>query len=408
MDILHVSATDTSGGASRAAYRIHLAQCGGGISSRMAVTKKFSNDPSVISRSRRLAKVRNYTRSAVEQLLLAKIFTRSPNPCSANLVLGSSIPRDAINQADLINLHFIGSSTIHHSLKPVREKPIVWTLHDMWPFSGVEHYGSESDTALWRTGSVAGKSFFDRIDRSILMRKKKCWEDIDLTVVCPSQWLAECAKSSSLFRERRVEVIPYALNLQTFRPIEKHVARALLGLEQDRRYILFGADPANLASTRKGGDLLRDALLELGDLRGDVSILLFGSSKQREVRGNFEFLSLGSFSDDVALSVVYNAADCFVAPSRQDNLPNTVIESLACGTPVVAFDVGGMPDMLDDNVGALAEPFSVKSLSNCLREVLARGSLSFTLKCRERAESLFAPRLIAEKYKSLYADILES
>jgi glycosyltransferase involved in cell wall biosynthesis len=182
----------------------------------------------------------------------------------------------------------------------------------------------------------------------------------------------------------------------------------MLGLSPTRKCILFGADPSNIKSKRKGGDLLRNTLEQLGDLARESDILQFGGVRQQTKIGLFDCFHLGSYTDDLSLSVIYSAADCFVAPSRQDNLPNTVIESLACGTPIVAFKIGGMPDMIDSTVGRLARPFDTMDLAESIRSVLLPNNYDFGSACRRRAVQEFSQREISDAYRKLYLQILDS
>jgi len=407
IDVLHISTSDLNGGACRAASRIHQAQLNGGLSSTFFANHKLSKDPTVIAPTGRSGRVKASIRSFIDRLPANRMLAKQPNPCSVNWLPSSLIPHKLIMTADIVNLHFLGGAILPLSLAPVATKPIVWTLHDMWAFNGIEHYSSEADEALWRHGHKNRQSWFDRLDQWAIKKKEKEWRKLNLTIVCPSNWLADCARSSWLFRDRRIEVIPTPIDLDTYHPIAKRTAKEILGLDPERRHILFGADPANVASLRKGGDLLKAALKYLSIAKTDVQIVMFGGFPALSQLEGYDCIQLGSFTDDQSLALVYSAADCFVAPSRQDNLPNTVIESLACGTPVVAFDIGGMPDMIDANVGALAVPFEPKSLAASIDKVMACSNDRYQEACRGKALRNFAPGKVVETYLSLYEDLLK-
>ena len=232
-----------------------------------------------------------------------------------------------------------------------------------------------------------------------------------MTIVTPSRWLAECAQSSSLLESFRTEVIPYGLNLDVYKPIDTDMARGLLNLPRNIPLVLFGA--ANSTSNpRKGFDLLLRALnrLEVKQSTELMELVVFGASSAEEGSAlPFPTHYLGSFSDDVALALLYSAADVFVAPSREDNLPLTVQESLACGTPVVAFDIGGMEDMIEHQLnGYLARSFDADDLaygiSWCLSGNDRRAQLSVA--ARSVAEEQFSSERQAKAYMELYREIL--
>jgi glycosyltransferase involved in cell wall biosynthesis len=206
-------------------------------------------------------------------------------------------------------------------------------------------------------------------------------------------------------------VIPYPINLDVYKPLSQHCARESLGLPLDRKLVLFGADRGSATGSRKGFDLLKKALWELHERRSDFDIVLFGQRRfpledLPPVVAHFP----GSMSDDVSLALLYSAADVFVAPSRQDNLPNTVIESLACGTPVVAFNIGGMPDMIQHSGnGYLAAPFDVGDLAQGIHltidlAVSDRDALSE--RCRQSALQSFSPNSVAKSYQEIYRGIM--
>jgi glycosyltransferase involved in cell wall biosynthesis len=251
------------------------------------------------------------------------------------------------------------------------------------------------------------------LSRWIWKRKAKAWESVNLTVVSPSKWLAGCARSSSLFQDKRIEVIPNGLDTQIYQPIERHLARARLKLPQDKLLILFGA-MSSTSDRRKGFHLLQPALQKLGgsDWRDQVELVVFGSSRPKsEPSFGFKTHYLGSLSDDFALSLVYAVADVFVAPSVQENLPNTVMEALACGTPCVAFKIGGMADLIEHQLnGYLAYPFEIEDLANGIAWVLADKKQHNLLRAnaREKADQEFTLAHQARQYVHLFQELIES
>ena len=241
-------------------------------------------------------------------------------------------------------------------------KPIIWTLHDMWPFCGAEHY---TLNFRWRDSySYANKpsneSRFD-LNRLVWQRKINSWH-FNPTIIAPSKWMASCAEQSILFSNKNIYTIPNCIDTSFWSPIPKSEAKSILGIENDKKLILFGAFGGHL-DPRKGFDLLVAALGRISQLENidQLRLMTFGSTKHTIISElGIQFKSLGHLSDDISLKVAYSAADVFVVPSRMDNLPNTVIEAQSCGTPVVAFDVGGLPDIIVHNqTGYLAKAFDM-------------------------------------------------
>ncbi|MGL4881879.1 MAG: glycosyltransferase, partial [Waterburya sp.] len=251
------------------------------------------------------------------------------------------------------------------------------------------------------------------LSRWIWRRKQKAWQNLDLKIVTPSKWLADCAKTSSLFKDKRVEVIPYGLNTDVFRPIDKKTARKLLQLPQDKQLVLFLSLQAT-SDKRKGLQLLQPALqkLSFGNWQDRIELVLVGASKpEKDIDFGFKSHYLGTLTDDLMLALVQSAADVFVAPSIQDNLPNTVLEAIACGTPSVAFKIGGMPDMIEhEQNGYLAKPYEIDDLAQGIAWVIENEERHQKLSARARikVEKEFTLEIQANRYLSLYKEILET
>jgi glycosyltransferase involved in cell wall biosynthesis len=249
------------------------------------------------------------------------------------------------------------------------------------------------------------------LSRWIWQRKAKAWQDLNLTIVTPSHWLAKCAASSSLLKDIRIEVIPNGLDTKQYKPIEKSVARSILGLPEDKQLILFGAVSAT-SDPRKGFNFLQSALQNLSQSGWgkQVEVVIFGASQPKNLPElGLKSHYLGRLNDDISLSLVYASADLFLAPSVQDNLPNTVMESLACGTPCVAFDIGGMPDMIDHQQnGYLAKHFDIEDLARGIAWVLGDEERlrKLGINGREKVEQNFTLEIQANNYLSLYQDLI--
>jgi glycosyltransferase involved in cell wall biosynthesis len=405
MKVYHLSHSDISGGAARATYRIHRALCDAGVDSTMLVDCATSGDWRVHARqgawSRRSAALR---RKAAE---FAKSRLHTGNPIiHSPAILPSGWPRRLNgSDADIIHLHWVGAEMLSVADIGSLHKPVVWTLHDMWAFCGAEHY-TEDDR--WRKGYARGnrpphESGFD-LNRWTWQRKRKHWKR-PMTIVAPSHWLADCVRASPLMRDWPVQVIPNPIDTERWRPIDQSLARSLLHLPQDAPLLLFGAIGGS-RDPRKGFDLL---LAALGHLRGafnDLHLLVFGETAPRDPPDlGFPITYTGRLTDDLSLRAVYSAADVFVVPSRQDNLPNTAVEAQACGTPVVAFDIGGLPDIVEHmSTGYLASAFDNVDLAEGIRWVMERHrDTGLAENVRKNAEARFSYPRIADNYRRAYA-----
>ncbi len=434
MNILHVNASDIIGGAARAAYRIHhsLVEHGEahGLTSQMRVIAKSSDDPTVIGGAIPQNTLWRRIHPRITQRTRRGFRTDNPVlhtfawPASG---LGSElILRHQQHQLNLVHLHWVGFSTLSIEEIGRLPMPLVWTLHDQWAFCGAEHYTSPplpGETASSDERFAEGYSPDSRptheggpdLNRRTWLRKRRAWCR-PIHIVCPSQWLADCARRSTLMSDWPIKVIPNPVDLTVWAPCDQAQARALLGLPPERPLVLFGAMGGS-ADPRKGADLLLEALQHLrsqvaGTPLEQLELLVFGQSRPAEPPDlGFPIHYSGHLHDDLSLRLLYAAADVFVIPSRQDNLPNTGLEAHACGTPVVAFATGGLVDIIDNQItGVLAKPFDPLSLAAAIRWVLEDPQRRWQLgqAARQRAERLWDPADLAGPYKNLYGQALEN
>jgi len=411
MRIVRVNQSDLNGGAARAAYRIHRSLVGAGVDSEMRVIGKIGDDARV--RAGPPAGAGRRVRSLLARVRRRGFRTSNPiihSPAWPASGLGRELNA---SDAEVLNLHWLGFGTLSVEEVGRLTKPVVWTLHDMWAFCGAEHYVDDTPESRFRRGYLKENCPPDErakdLNRWTWQRKRRHWGR-PMQIVCPSRWLAGCARDSALFRDWPIQVIPYPIDLGLWRPLPKATARAVLGLDPAARVVLLGA-PGGLKDPRKGGDLALDALARLADgpQRPD-QLLVFGQS---QAAGHAELPLpthfLGRLQDDLSLVLAYSAADVFVLPSRQDNLPNTAIESLACGTPVVAFNTGGLPDMVDHRRnGWLAPPFDTQALAEGIGWVLQddRRRAGLGAAARETAETRFSEPVVAKQYAELYERVV--
>ena len=409
MKVVHLSHSDLSGGAAIAAYRIHKALRSQAIDSTMAVNNATSGDWTVQRPKTALAKQMAYIRFYLSLLSAQGLQTTEPGIHSTALVSSTWPQRLRATGADIINLHWVNGEMMSIADIGQLPQPVVWTLHDLWAFCGAEHYTNDIRwrEGYWRHNRPSYEGGFD-LNRWTWHRKRKHWRK-PFQIVTPSQWLADCVSKSALMGDWPVTVIPYPIDTDIWQPVDKGLARQLLGLPQDVPLLLFGAS-GGTSDPRKGFDLLTAALDHLrGEIDG-LELAVFGQGEPKQPMNlGFPVHYMGRPQDPLSLRVLYSAADAMVIPSRQDNLPNTGLEAHACGTPVIAFKVGGLPDIVDHfKTGYLATPFDTEDLARGVQWVLGDGNLRKALSrsACERALKLWSPQVISNLYYRLYETLL--
>jgi glycosyltransferase involved in cell wall biosynthesis len=410
MKTLILNTSDINGGAAKAAYSLHRGLQHLGTDSTLLVQKKSSCDRTVIlPRSGFLSS----TRSALDPLPLKLHPQRPGNLFSPQWAPDPLAAQIADHQPDLINLHWVNAGFLQIESLAKFQSPIVWTLHDMWMFTGGCHYTQGCDRYIQSCGQCPQLSSTRNYDLSrwIWQRKANAWRHLSLTVVTPSRWLAQVAATSPLLHNTRIEVIPNGLDTQIYRPIAKHTARELLNLPQNKHLILFGSINA-ARDKRKGAHLLQAALqsLRLAIPADQLELVIFGAMPPADpVDFGFPTHYLGRWSDDLSLALIYSAADVFVLPSTQDNLPNTIMESLSCGVPCVGFNIGGIPDMVDHQInGYLAQPFDVSDLAQGILWTLESTDryAQLSQQARAKVEQEFTAVQQAHRYHTLFQELL--
>ena len=412
MKIEMVCHSDLMGGAARAAYRLHRALVAAGEESKFRVALKYSDDWRVIS-----AKRPNIPQRILRRLsdrLMRKQKSDNLAYHSAELFFSSGLDSE-INLSDtqVVNLHWICGNML--SVKDIGHirKPIVWTMHDMWPFCGAEHYsddapGSRFESGYKRTNRPVGNSGPD-VDRWVWASKRKAWRN-PMHIVAPSRWLGECARRSLLMRDWPITVIPNPLDTQVYQPYSKAFARKALNLPEDLRLISFGAIGGG-SDPRKGFDKLTAALRLLLDSTPNTACVIFGQSAPKQVPNlGLPIYWLGHLNDDISLALVYSAVDVMVVPSLQENLPQTGTEAQACGCPIVAFNCTGMPDVVEHRkTGYLAEAYSNSDLAAGIGWVLENKDRHWALSkaARERAVSLWSSEVVIPQYLKVYQDAIQ-
>lgn len=410
----HISVSDIAGGAARAAYRLHDGLRRIGHDSSMFVLKKKSDDPTVVTYQHPHTVLDRAARKWRELMLerdhAAYRATRPSglSPFTDDRSPYGSAPVEQRPVSDVYNLHWVSEFLDLSAFFTQVRVPVVWTLHDTNAFTGGCHYTHGCDKFTRQCGACPhlGSKTENDLSRQIWQRKNAAYRRAAsaglLHVVTPSEWLATEARRSALFKDVPVSVIPYGLDTDVFTPSDPTGLRHALGIPAEGRIVLFVA--ASATAQRKGFTLLVDALEALDDVSG-LHLVSIGSPKP-SVQAEVPHIHLGRIEHERLMAALYSAADLFVIPSLEDNLPNTVLEALACATPVVGFDAGGIPDMVrPGETGLLAPKGDVRALRDAIARLLHDGDQRDTLstRCRDVALSEYPLDLQARRYQDLYA-----
>ncbi len=407
MKVLIVSAHDKKGGAAKAAYRLHRALLAQNINSKMLVQNKKSTDETVIGAHSKIGKYLNPYRPALDHIIMK--FYKTQTLFSSSYLPFSQIVKQ-INKIspDIVNLHWICGGTLKiEDIAKIKAR-VVWSLHDMWAFTGGCHYDKECGKYQQKCGScpILGSNKNNDLSRKIFDRKQKNFAQKNMTIIGLSSWLSECAKNSSLLKDKHHINLPNPIETDVFKPTDKGKARELWHLPKDKKLILFGINHT-INNINKGFNKLNEALRQLKNT--DIELLVFGSNAPKKSQ-NFGFKThyLGYIEDNDRLITLYNAADVVVVPSLQENLSNTIMESMACGKAVVGFDIGGNADMIQHkNTGYLAKPFSISDLASGIEWVLNNKQYDRLCKnARAKILTEFDSKIVAKKYIKLYQNLL--
>jgi glycosyltransferase involved in cell wall biosynthesis len=411
MTVLHLATHDTIGGAARAAYRQHKALQRSGIDSRMWVNVKMTSDSTVeVWRPPRTMRHRMFRtlRRHYLKALLPKQMSRQPFSDDRSQYAGSE--SEHLPPHDVINLHwaagFVNQPTLFRACEP--ETPVVVTMHDMNAFTGGCHY----DMGCGRFADKCGRcpqlrsNKENDLSRSIWRRKYDSYaarSSSKLHFVANSKWLAGQAARSSLLRSRPVSVIHYGLDTEIFRPFNRAHARQALGIPDGSRVLMFAADSVD--DERKGGRYVREALARL---ETPVFLLTAGRG-QPPALDKVQGLHLGVVESEHLMALAYNAAEVFLMPSVQEAFGQTALEAAACGTPVVAFEEGGIPEVvIHEDTGLLCSARDALDLAQAVDRLLSDNVLRRRLGANARAhvEAKFTYQICAGRYVRLYEDLL--
>ncbi len=416
MRVLIINTSERIGGAAVAARRLLESLTNNGIKAKMLVRDKQTDQISVVKLPGSWFQVWTFVWERV--VIWAANRFKKNNLFAMDIAnVGMDITAlPEFQQADIVHLHWINQGML--SLKGIRRilesgKPVVWTMHDMWPCTGICHYArdcknyqEECHNCPFIYGGGSKKDLSTRTFR----KKKEIYKQAPITFVTCSQWLGERARSSALLTGQTVVSIPNAINTNLFRPRDKAEARAKFNLPKEGKLMLFGA--LKITDKRKGIDYLIESCNLLAEkhpeLKDELGVVVFGNkSHELDSLLPFRVYALDYVKDEHAMPDIYNAVDLFGIPSLEDNLPNTIMEAMACGVPCVGFQVGGIPEMIDHlHNGYVAEYKSSADFANGVYWVLT--DPSYPELCEQavrKAITNYSEHVIAKKYTDLYNKI---
>ena len=418
MKVVQVSNSDLNGGAAIAALRINESLRNIEVDSGLLVQQKLSNLSYIESIiSRKIDRLLYHSRFFLDEISIRTLALSKRGRFSFPYWGVDIVKNKSIQKADILNLHWINGGFLSlRSLSKLHKlrKPIVWTLHDMWAFTGGCHYNSDCNKFVEQCNNCPSLKFRSEFDQSqkIFKRKEALYEKLNLTIVTCSNWLAKEVERSKLLGNKRIVIIPNPIDTNIYKPNDKESARKEFRFEPDKFFLLTGA--MNLKDKRKGFSYLVEALKYIYENNKEfdekIEILTFGKL-DRNLKGEipYKIHQFGQVENENQIIALYNSAHLYIAPSLQDNLPNTVLESISCGTPVVAFKVGGITDMITHSEnGYLAELKSYKDLANGIVKLLSDSELLKEMgnNCRQKAINQFEESIIANQYLNLYQELL--
>ncbi|WP_111928241.1 glycosyltransferase [Clostridium tertium] len=409
MKVLHLTTTDGLTGSAKAVVRLNEALINKNINSRVLVKNKQSSSSDINSiyntdiGKHFLSKLGNL----IEKCQQIKYKNKEDIIFSTGFFGINILSNRLIKESDVIILHWINSAFI--SIKSIKKlcglnKKIMFYLHDSWLFTGGCHvrYSCEKYKVNCGNCPILNSGIDNDLSRKVWGKKYKYFKELDFEIIVPSMWMKECAEESSILREKKITVIPNALNTDLYKIIDKQFARSLFNLPKDKKIILFGA-VNSIKTPYKGYEYLIKSLEFIKDkysnLDENILYVVFGADKPMDTRlkGVTNIKFLGEFRDEYSLSALYNAADVYVNPSLQESFGQTIIESLSCGTPVVAFNYSGPVDIINHKQnGYLAKYKDYEDLSSGILWCLGNGRIN--KECRNTVIRQYSYPVISEKY----------
>ena len=364
MKILNVNFSDNGGGAAIAVKRFHEILLNHKINSKLLVSEKKFDENNTFNIPKNSEKIKNLVKDSVNRNLIKFLKKKNFRSSSLNIIPSKLVKKINEIKPDIVHLHWIGNDTI--SIKDISKIKckIVWTMHDMWPFCGTEHYSSNDKFINGYKNKDAGNNFFlFDIDKYIWNLKKKNYSNID-KIICTSEWMYNKVKQSKLFCDKKIKIISLPIDQLFWKPVERNWAKNFFNIKKNEKLIIFGADNF-IQNKRKGFNLFLKAIKILKKQKKiKYKILTFGETKNLKEFSNLNIKNLGYIYDDYSKKLLYSAADVTVVPSTLEAFGLVAQEATHCGSPCVVFKNTGLTSIIENGKnGYLADYVSSKSLA---------------------------------------------
>ena len=410
--IIHISESDYEGGAAKAAFRIlDSLNKDQDLECVMRVNKKFTNNKKIFSSNKLnlfLKHLKCYLSVKIQKM------QKTNNSILHSLSLFPSFLDIELNKssADIIHLHWVQGEMISIEEIGNLKKPIIWTLHDSWPYCGSEHHPNGiKDIRFIKGYDSSTRDPSDKgidLDKFNWNRKVRSWKN-QMVLVAPSSWIASCAKKSKLMSNQKIKVIPNPLPIDIYKPRSKNLSRKKFSLPLDKKLILYGS-LSSFEDEMKGWNLFKETVQKISKKSLDVSIVIFGCKiPSIKPKLNLPLYFVGRITDEKSLSYLYSAVDLIATTSKIESFGQTVSEAHSCGTPAVAFNTTGLKDVIDHKItGYLAKPFCVESFVRGIYWILNNEEryLNLSINSRKRAIRFWSNKVISKQYKNLYLEML--
>jgi glycosyltransferase involved in cell wall biosynthesis len=408
LKILHLwlgDAPKMGGGGAGSMYRLHSNLRKNNIDSRILCDMKTTSDPYV------------FTRPSITRLeLTIRMFTSRLGLNDIHRISSFGLKNhDIFEDADLVHFHGIHSGFISYLALPAltRNKPSIFTMRDFWALTG--HCAFTLDCERWKTGCghCPYPENYPPIKRDATRLewklKQRAFNRSKLTIISLSRWLLDQAQQGLLKNMKKVH-ISNGVDTETYKPLDKNICRDMLGIPRKRHVLLFSA--VNLKSKKKGGNLLLQALHGLPPLlkKQTTLILLGNGGEQLSYEAEIQVVNLGYINNASLMTMAFSASDLFVFPSRAESFGQVILESMACGTPVVAQDIGPIPELVrHGKTGYLAFPENAEDITKGILQLLEDKSLKERMgkNCRAVAEAEYPIELEVSRHIDLYRRLLK-
>ncbi|NLL28821.1 MAG: glycosyltransferase [Bacteroidales bacterium] len=418
MKIVLVNTYEHSGGAAIACNRLRSALEKQDVDVKMLVMHKTSSNEFVLPVNKGMfAKLKNKINFLWERFVIFIVngFSKKNVFVVSIANSGSSVCKiKEIKDADIIHLHWINQGMI--SLRGLRKiaklkKPIVWTMHDQWAYTGICHHANDCKKYETECNSCPKLKYPSRKDLSFKAYKKKqeIFKKSNITLVGCSNWITNCAKNSNIGNLVKSLNIPNPINIDFYKKIDKETALKHFGLPNDKKIVLFGA--FTFSDENKGLKFLIDCVNFLSAEKDKYNFVVFGGKVgDLEEKLLQKIYNVNYISDKKEMVLLYSAVDVFLIPSIAENLPNVIMESMSCSTPCVGFNVGGIPEMIDHKKnGYIAEYKNAEDLANGVRWVLENDNYKeLSENARLKVETMYNEGVIAKRYIELYNQLLKN